>query len=223
MYSEAVEDYLKAIYEIQEQQGRVSTTALAESLGVAPPSATNMVKKLANLHLVEYKPYRGVVLTPVGNRTAVELIRRHRLMETFLVQVLDLEWDQVHAEADRLEHALSRDIEERIDALLGNPTADPHGSLIPTRELTVSPRHQMRLTDLESGRPAAVTEVSDRDPAVLRYLGDIGILPNENIAVVAETPLNGPVRVSVAGATHIVDREVAEQVMVAASAVANDA
>jgi DtxR family Mn-dependent transcriptional regulator len=223
MYSEAVEDYLKAIYEIQEQQGRVSTTALAERLGVAPPSATNMVKKLANLQLVEYKPYRGVVLTKAGNRVAVDLIRRHRLMETFLVQVLSLEWDQVHAEADRLEHALSRDIEERIDALLGSPTADPHGSPIPTREGTVSPRDQLRLTDLGSGRPAAVTEVGDRDPALLRYLGDIGIIPNEAIAVVDETSLNGAICVCVAGATHLVDREAAEQVMVAAGAVANDA
>lgn len=223
MYSEAVEDYLKAIYEIQQGQGRVSTTALAERLRVTPPSATNMVKKLANLQLVEYKPYRGVVLTEAGNRNALELIRRHRLMETFLVQVLDLEWDQVHAEADRLEHALSQGIEERIDAFLGSPTADPHGSPIPTREGTVSPRDQMRLTDLESGTPAAVTEVSDRDPALLRYLGDIGIVPNEDIAVVNEMPSNGPIRVRVAGATHLVDRETAEQVMVAASAVASDA
>jgi DtxR family Mn-dependent transcriptional regulator len=223
MYSEAVEDYLKAIYEIQQGQGRVSTSALAERLRVAPPSATNMVKKLANLQLVEYKPYRGVILTQAGDRIAVELIRRHRLMETFLVQVLDLEWDQVHAEADRLEHVLSPHIEERIDALLGSPTADPHGAPIPTREGTVSSRDQMRLTELESGRPAAVTEVNDRNPDLLRYLGNIGIVPNEDIAVLDETTLKGPIHVHVAGATHLVDREVAEYVMVTATAVATDA
>jgi DtxR family Mn-dependent transcriptional regulator len=144
-------------------------------------------------------------------------------METFLVQVLDLEWDQVHAEADRLEHVLSPHIEERIDALLGSPTADPHGAPIPTREGTVSSRDQMRLTELESGRPAAVTEVNDRNPDLLRYLGNIGIVPNEDIAVLDETTLMGPIHVHVAGATHLVDREVAEYVMVTATAVATDA
>lgn len=214
MQTEAVEDYIKAIYEIQQRQGRASTTRLAERLNVAPPSVTSMVKKLASMQLVDYEPYRGVVLTQSGQRIALELIRRHRLVETYLTQELDLPWDQVHAEADRLEHVFSKDIVERIDALLGHPSADPHGAPIPTREGTISQLDRICLTDLESGRAAVVAEVSDHDPALLRYLGDLGIYPREAIAVLGVAPVDEPLQVRVAGATQVLGREAAEHVMV---------
>src|SRR5262245_64448256 len=146
--SQTAEDYLKEIYKLQEEEGRASTTALAKRVGVAPPSATSMVKKLAALKLVTHERYHGVTLTPAGEKAAIEVIRHHRLLEQYLSETLGLPIDQVHAEADRLEHALSEELEARIDASLGFPTHDPHGDPIPDANLELPTSDRRALADL---------------------------------------------------------------------------
>src|SRR5437867_7774832 len=131
MHTESVQNYLKTIYELQHEQGRVATTLLADRLGVAPASVTGMIKKLAGMHLVTHEPYQGVVLTEAGERIALEVIRHHRLIERYLAEALGVPWDEVHEEAEKWEHVLSEEMEERIDAMLGHPTTDPHGTPIP--------------------------------------------------------------------------------------------
>ena len=138
MYTPAIEDYLKTIYTIQFEQGQVTTTGLAERLGVAPASATNMIKKLASLGLVAYEPYHGLTLTEAGQKMALKILRQHRLVELYLSEVLGLSWEQAHAEAEKWEHVLSEEMEDRMDALLGHPTVNPQGEPIPTHEETMA-------------------------------------------------------------------------------------
>jgi len=214
MHTQAVEDYLKTIYEIEREHGRVATTVLAEQLGVAPASATGMIKKLADMELVAYEPYQGVVLTQTGRKIALEVLRHHRLIELFLTETLDVPWDQVHAEAHKIEHVLSEDLVDRIDAVLGHPTTDPHGAPIPTREGRVDQPPCRRLADLESGQSAVVSEVYDNDPALLRYLGELGLYPRVSLRVVRVAPFNGPVTVRVGDNDHALGREVAYQILV---------
>lgn len=214
MHTQAVEDYLKTIYEIEREQGKVATTVLAEQLGVAPASATGMIKKLADMGLVAYQPYQGVVLTQAGRKFALEVIRHHRLIELFLAETLDVPWDQVHAEAHKIEHVLSEDLVDRIDAMLGHPTSDPHGAPIPTREGRIDQPSCQRLADLESGQSAVVIEVYDNDPALLRYLGELGLYPRVSLRVVGVAPFDGPVTVRVGETDHALGREVANQILV---------
>lgn len=214
MHTQAVEDYLKTIYEIEREQSKVATTVLAEQLNVAPASATGMIKKLAEMDLVAYKPYQGVVLTQAGRKIALEVIRHHRLIELFLAKTLEVPWDQVHAEAHKIEHVLSEDLADRIDAVLGHPTTDPHGAPIPTREGKIDQPHCRRLADLESGQSAVVTEVYDNDPALLRYLGELGLYPKVQLRVVRVGPFDGPVTVRIGETDHALGREVASQILV---------
>jgi DtxR family Mn-dependent transcriptional regulator len=214
MHTQAVEDYLKTIYEIEREQGKVATTVLAEQLNVAPASATGMIKKLAEMNLVAYEPYRGVVLTQTGRKIALEVIRHHRLIELFLAETLDVPWDQVHAEAHKIEHVLSEDVVDRIDAVLGHPSTDPHGAPIPTREGKIDQPPCRRLADLESGQSAVVAEVYDNDPALLRYLGELGLYPKVSLKVVRVAPFDGPVTVRVGEIEHAIGREVAYQILV---------
>lgn len=183
MHSPAVEDYLKTIFEIEREQGKVATTILSERLGVAPASATGMIKKLAELRLVEHERYQGVVLTPAGRKIALEVIRHHRLVERYLAEALGVPWDRVHDEAEKWEHILSEDLEDRIDALLGHPTTDPHGAPIPTRDGDIARTAQDRLCDLLPGQTAVIAEVSDHDPDLLRRLGELGLFPATAIAI----------------------------------------
>ena len=217
MHSQAVEDYLKTIYEIEREQGKVATTVLAEQLSVAPASATGMIKKLADMDLVAYQPYQGLVLTQTGRGIALEVIRHHRLIELFLAETLDVPWDQVHAEAHKIEHVLSEDLVDRIDAVLGHPTSDPHGAPIPTREGRIDQPPCRRLADLESGQSAVVIEVYDNDPALLRYLGELGLYPRVSLRVVGVAPFDGPVTVRVGETDHALGREVANQILVSDS------
>lgn len=177
MQSPAVEDYLKTIFEIEREQGKVATTVLSERLGVAPASVTGMVKKLAEMNLVEHERYQGVTLTPAGRKIALEVIRHHRLVERYLAEALGVPWDRVHDEAEKWEHVLSEDLEDRIDALLGHPTTDPHGAPIPTRDGQIARTSPDRLLDLLPGQSAIIDEVSDHDPDLLRRLGDLGLFP----------------------------------------------
>jgi DtxR family Mn-dependent transcriptional regulator len=191
--SPAVEDYAKAIYALETRDEEpVSTTALAERLGVTPGSASGMVKRLGELGLVTHRPYHGVLLTDAGRRVALEVIRHHRLLELYLVESLGVPWDRVHEEAEVLEHVLSDELEELISEKLGNPTHDPHGDPIPSRELTIDEVRTESLQSLEPGARGTFARISDSDPDMLRYLAARGIAPGDELEVVDRQPFGGP-------------------------------
>ena len=206
----AVQDYLKAIYALEAAGERVTTSALAGRVGVSAPSATAMTKRLAELGLVERAPYRGVALTESGRLGALEVLRHHRLLELYLVNRLGLSWDEVHAEAELLEHALSEELEAKIDAELGYPTHDPHGDPIPDRELRVKAGGGSSLLDLLPGSRASVSRVPDGDPDLLRYLAELGLVPGSEVEVVAQAPFGGPVTVRTEHGNHAISRELAD-------------
>jgi DtxR family transcriptional regulator, Mn-dependent transcriptional regulator len=192
--SDAVENYAKAIYALQQRGGPVSTNALAERLGVTAASASGMVKKLDGLGLVSHVPYKGVELTDEGEKVALEVLRHHRLLELYLAEKLGVPWDRVHDEAEVLEHVLSEELEELIAQNLGNPTHDPHGDPIPTRDLEISEEPEtVGLQSLEAGARARFVRVSDSDPEMLRYLANRGIRPGDDFEVVDKQPFDGPV------------------------------
>jgi DtxR family Mn-dependent transcriptional regulator len=209
--SESVQDYLKELYKLQGD-GRASTSALADRMGVAPASATSMLKKLAVLGLAEHEPYHGARLTATGERVAIEMIRHHRLLEQYLAQSLGVSIDAVHAEADRLEHALSEELEALIDASLGFPTHDPHGDPIPSADLELEPSDLRGLDQLDPGARATIRRVPDSDRELLRYLDDLGLVPGEVVELVASAPFAGPVTVRARGAEHALARELAARI-----------
>jgi DtxR family Mn-dependent transcriptional regulator len=199
--STAVEDYTKAIYALQARgDGAVTTNALAERLGVTAGSASGMVRKLDELGLVTHVPYKGVELTEPGRKLALEVLRHHRLLELYLAESLGLPWDRVHAEAEVLEHHISEELEELIAAKLGNPTHDPHGDPIPTRELEIEEGPSESLASLAPGARGRFTRISDQDPEMLRYLDERGIRPGDDFAVVDKQPFDGPLFVRFGGA-----------------------
>jgi DtxR family Mn-dependent transcriptional regulator len=202
--TEAVEDYAKAIYALERRDdgGPVGTSALAERLEVAPSTVTAMLKRLDAMGLVSYEPYRGVTLTPEGERVALEVIRHHRLIEAFLADSLGMPWDLVHDEAEVLEHYISEDLEQRIAEKLGDPTLDPHGDPIPSAKLAMSDDRTVPLASLKPGESAVFARVSDSEPAMLRFLDEHGIRPGAKFAVVAVEPFGGPLVVETAGARH---------------------
>ena len=210
----AVEDYVREIYKLQHERGRATTSAIAERMGVSAPSATGMIKRLASLSLVEHERYRGVVLTRAGEKKAIELIRHHRLLEQYLAQALGLPIDAVHAEADRLEHALSEEVEARIDASLGYPTHDPHGDPIPDARLRVAASSHGTLAALGIGDRATVRRIPDGDPQVVRYLASMELLPSRAVEVVESAPFDGPLTIVVGGTRHPISRELALQIHV---------
>ena len=210
----AVQDYLKAIYALETAGERVTTSALAARMGVSAPSATAMTKRLAELGLVERAPYKGVALTEDGRRSALEMLRHHRLLERYLADRLGLTLDEVHAEADRLEHALSEELEAKIDAELGYPTRDPHGDPIPDRELRLKAGRDRTLADLKPGERASVSRVPNDDPELLRYLGELGLVPGSDVEVVTLAPFAGPVTVRTDRGDHAISRELADQIAV---------
>lgn len=210
----AMEDYLKVAYRLQQDGGTVTTQRLADQLGISGPSVTNMVKRLDELGLVRHTRYHGMELTETGERIALEVIRHHRLLELYLKESLGYDWDQVHAEAERLEHHVSEELEARMDSALGYPTVDPHGDPIPSREGVIAAVPATRLIDLEVGNEATVSRVSDRDPDQLRYLGELGLFPGVRIAVLEKLPFEGPLRISANGHEHIIGRLLASAVNV---------
>lgn len=213
--SSASEDYLKAIYELQLAGGVATTMALAGALGVSAASATNMVKKLAALKLARHAPYHGVELTPAGAKIALEVVRHHRLIELFLHQALGMPWDEVHAEAHKLEHVLSDKLEDHIADFLGDPTTDPHGDPIPSKAGVIAPTAQVALADLAVETPATIERVAAQDPARLRYLREQGLVPNTRVTILAHTPFAGPVRARLAnGDERVIDRALAQQIWV---------
>jgi DtxR family Mn-dependent transcriptional regulator len=199
----AVQDYAKAIYTLEAQHGSASTNDLATLLDVRPGSVSGMLRKLASLGLVEHERYRGARLTDEGRRVALEVIRHHRLLEVFLVEYLGMTWDEVHAEAEVLEHALSEELEELIARKLGDPTVDPHGDPIPTRDLTVAADRTRSLYVLEPGAVARFARVSDEDPEMLRFLSERGILPGCEIELIERQPFDGPLFIRVGDDVHV--------------------
>lgn len=212
--SAAVQDYVREIYKLQTEDGQVKTSTLAERMGVAPPSATAMMKKLAAQGLVDHRPYRGVRLTRTGERIALEVLRHHRLLELYLAQTLDLGIDAVHAEADRLEHALSERLEDRIDKALGSPTQDPHGDPIPDAKLRIVQSKSKRLTELEPGEDATVVRVPDGDGELLRYLASHALVPGQRVQLIKTEPFEGPVTLRADGRETAISRQLGEQIRV---------
>lgn len=202
-FGEAVENYAKEIYALRRRDSDkpVTTNELAARLSVTPASASGMIKKLDKLGLATHEPYRGVELTPAGERIALEVIRHHRLLELYLVEQLQVPWDRVHAEAEVLEHVISEDLEARIAEKLGNPTHDPHGDPIPTAELVIAEDAQpdVSLQQLEPGAQGQLVRVSDADPEMLRYLAERGVAIGDHFEVVERQPFGGPLTVSFNG------------------------
>lgn len=211
LHSSAVEDYTKAIYALERRDDQpVSTNALAERLSVTPASASGMVKRLGDLGLVVHEPYHGVSLTDSGRRVALEVMRHHRLLELYLVQSLGVPWDRVHEEAEVLEHVLSEELEEVIARKLGNPTHDPHGDPIPTRELQIEETATESLESLRIGVRGTFVRVSDSEPEMLRYLAERGIAPGAELEVIDRQPFGGPLFVRFGDSVHALGGELAQ-------------
>jgi DtxR family Mn-dependent transcriptional regulator len=215
--SAAEQDYLKQIYRLQEETGRATTQELATRLGVKPSSVTAMLKHLATDPAgpyVRHTPYRGVELTDKGRAVALEMLRHHRLIELLLAKLFDMPWDQVHAEAERLEHVLSEELEERIAAKLGQPTHDPHGDPIPTREGVVPARDAIPLSALAPGAAGTVTRVAQQEQPVLQYLHGLGLVPGAHVTVTAVAPYGDVLMVRIGDASHAVGGTIARRVQV---------
>ena len=214
MISGAMEDYLKAIYQLTFTGQKVSTSQLAEKLECTAASVTNMLQKLSELKLVQYAPYQGVKLTSAGSKIALEVIRHHRLIELYLAEMLGFSWDKVHAEADKLEHVISEEFEEKIDEALGHPTRDPHGDPIPTKEGDVGQEDFDSLWEAQEGQKVTVRRVSDTDPEVLRYLASIGIYPKVTISLLKRDPFGGPLHIRIGSNQQTLSEELARQIYV---------
>lgn len=212
--SQAVEDYIKAIYLLEQGEGKVTTKALALALEVAAPSVTAMIKRLHAMRLVRHTRYRGVSLTPSGRRMALEVIRHHRLLELYLVEALGLPWDQVHDEAERLEHVISEELEERIAERLGHPMTDPHGDPIPTKAGEMDHPAYLPLSDLRPGTAAIIKRVADQAPAKLRYLGNLGLFPEVRVTLLEKAPFGGPMSLAVGETRCTLGDELARQIYV---------
>lgn len=212
--TEPVEDYLKAIYELETRAGAASTSEVASALAVAPASVTGMIRRLAAQGFLDHVPYRGVQLTDLGRRAALRTIRRHRILETYLTRVLGYPWDRVHDEAERLEHAASDELIGRMALALGDPTEDPHGAPIPTADGVVDERTHRTLADLEVGERARMVRVSDKDPSLLRYLAGIALQPGAEITLVARAPFDGPITLRIGAQEPVVGPNLAAQVLV---------
>lgn len=223
MISRAMEDYLKTIYQLDGPSGRVSTSQLAQQMNCSAASVTNMLQRLSDIKLVRYTPYQGVTLTEAGTKVALEVLRHHRLIETYLSEVLGYSWDRVHDEAEELEHVISEEFEERIDRALGYPTRDPHGHPIPSKEGHLPTEELDNLWEVSTGSQVRVCLVSDRDPEVLRYLASIGIYPRVKLSVVRRAPFNGPVHVQVNQSEHSLSEELARQIYVVSNEDSPDA
>ncbi len=214
--SAALEDYAKTIYALQRREdGPVSTSALAERLEVSPGAVTAMLKRLDEAQLVTYEPYHGVALTPAGERVALEVIRHHRLLEAYLSEALGMSWDQVHAEAEVLEHYISEELEALISDALGNPSFDPHGDPIPNVDLELAEDTSLPLARLDAGEEAIFVRISDSDGGMLRYLAERGIAPGDRLEMIGREPYGGPLMVRIDGEAHALGSDLAAAMRVA--------
>jgi DtxR family Mn-dependent transcriptional regulator len=212
--SAPVEDYLKAIYELEQSGDAAGTNELAARLHIAPASVSGMVRRLADQELIAHERYRGARLTEAGRRAALRTIRRHRIIETYLTKALGYAWDRVHDEAERLEHACSDELVDRMAAAVGEPEHDPHGAPIPTREGTVDERRYASIADLDVGDAVCVRRVSDEDGERLRYLAELGIVPGARLTVLARAPFGGPITVGIGKEERVIGPSLAAEVLV---------
>jgi DtxR family transcriptional regulator, Mn-dependent transcriptional regulator len=214
--TQSEQDYLKRIYELTEHGQLASTTDLARELNVKPASVTGMIQKLAaeKPALVEYQKHQGVTLTSAGKRAALEVIRHHRLLETWLVQTLGYSWDEVHEEAERLEHVISEDFERRIAAALGNPTRDPHGELIPTADLKMPVEDTTPLSSLRPNQTATILRVVATDPNLLRHLDSLGLTPGIQIEVTEHSVFDNNLTVKVGRKTNVLGLNITTKIFV---------
>ena len=203
----SVEDYLKAIYQLSPEGRPASTSEIAHLLALSPPSVTGMVKRLSEHGLLEHVPYRGVQLTDEGRRAALRMVRRHRLIEAYLVEFLGYSWDTVHEEAERLEHAVSDMMVERMATALGNPEVDPHGDPIPSADGFVQELSCTPLTDIPVGQTVEVHRVHESQPERLRYIASLGLKPGVQVTVLDRQPFDDLVTIEVAGQQHVIGRE----------------
>lgn len=208
------EDYLKAIYELEQRGAPAGTNDIAARLRIAPASVTGMVQRLARLGLVESERYKGTRLTDAGRLAALQLIRRHRIIESYLVQRLGFGWEDVHEEAERLEHAASDELIARMAESIGNPTEDPHGAPIPSADGTIDEIHLSSIADMRAGAKATVMRMSDRDPDFLRYLDGLGIRPGARVCVIERGPFDGPITIDVDGAIQMIGTNSAARVFI---------
>lgn len=196
-YSAPVEDYLKAIFKLEAESDTATTNDIAERLSVAPASVSGMIRRLAEQGLLEHERYRGVRLTDEGRRVALDTIRRHRIIEVYLTDRLGYAWDRVHDEAERLEHAASNELVDRMAEALGEPTVDPHGAPIPTREGVLEEAETTTLAELGPGERARIVRVGDGDPELLRYLDELGLVLDTLVTVLERAPFDGPITLHV--------------------------
>ncbi len=208
------EDYLKVIYELERNGAAAGTSEIAGRLGIAPASVTGMIQRLARLGLVESERYRGTRLTEAGRTAALQLIRRHRIIECYLVERLGFGWEDVHEEAERLEHAASDQLIARMAGAIGNPTQDPHGAPIPTPDGRVDESHLPSIAEMAEGTDATVMRMSDRDPDFLRYLDGLGIRPGARVRLVTRGPFDGPLSVAVDGVPQTIGTNSAARVFI---------
>ena len=209
-----VEDYLKAVYELETAGEPAETNAIAELLAIAPASVSGMIRRLSEQGLVRHERYRGARLTAAGRRAALRTVRRHRVIEAYLTEALGYSWDRVHDEAERLEHAASDELIDRMAEAIGEPETDPHGAPIPSRDGSLPAQALAPLTAAATGSDARVVQVSDRSGEALRYLAQLGIVPGARVRVTAREPFDGPVVVRVRGATRRVSLALATEIMV---------
>jgi len=214
-----VEDYLKAIFELEaaEGDGVAGTNEIAAALGVAPASVSGMVRRLAEQGLIAHEPYRGVRLTKAGRRAALRTLRRHRVIEAYLTTALGYAWDLVHDEAERLEHAASDQLIDRMAAAIGEPATDPHGAPIPSRDGTLDEPALMPLAAVKVGARVCIQRVGDRDGEQLRYLAELGITPGRQVEVLSRAPFDGPIALRIGRVTKTIGPGLAKQVLVTGS------
>ena len=214
MLSSAAEDYLKEVYKLQDTHDVASTNAIADRMKVSAASVTNMIKKLAEMGLVTHVPYQGITLTDAGQKVALEVLRHHRLLELYLAEAMGYSWDKVDEEAERLEHVISEEFEDKIDEMLGYPTTDPHGSPIPTKDGEIDTHRYDRLVDVAPGTSVIVRRVPDSNSDLLRYLGDLGLRPDTEVRVLSKGPFDGPLRIRVGETEHHLGHQVASCILV---------
>ncbi|MDQ3426385.1 MAG: metal-dependent transcriptional regulator [Gemmatimonadota bacterium] len=206
----SVEDYLKAIYRLSPEGRHASTSEIAHLLELSAPSVSGMVKRLSELGLLEHVPYKGVQLTAEGRRAALRMVRRHRLIEAYLVAFLGYSWDGVHEEAERLEHAVSDTLVERMAAVLGNPTVDPHGDPIPAPDGSIHEPASVPLAEIPAGRTVEICRVDQSQPERLRYIASIGLKPGVEVRVTDRQPFRGPITIEAEGRTHVIGHELGQ-------------
>jgi DtxR family Mn-dependent transcriptional regulator len=211
---QAIEDYLKTIYTLAEEESPVSTSRIAEAREVKPSSVTSMLQRLDQLNLVAYEKHYGVTLTTSGEKIALEVIRHHRLLELYLSEALGFGWDEVHEQADLLEHVISEKMEERMAAVLGDPVFDPHGDPIPARDGTIVSRKTRLLTTIAAGETVTVARIPDDDNERLRYLAELGVTPGAELLVTAVSPFEGPIYADIANENVVIGHTLAQTIQV---------